>query len=615
MAAHLDDTVGAVLELHRELSEGVELGELGQAAVRHVARMMRGTAALWVVEADGQVAATAMAHPEPAVDRSLAQITGGRVSGPHRLVRSVMESGEQTRMSSSELEEASALMEPTYRRWFQQHPPRELVLQPLRMSGRSIGLLGVARDADQAPLDPGEHAFLVQIAQIVSVSLQTQLLAQAQEALLQQSRRNEERLDVLAHTDDLTGLPNRRGFVRALGELEQPLQAPVGLALLDLDDFKDVNDAFGHAAGDELLRAFSLRMSAALRPGALLARMGGDEFALLVRAPDRTSLDEELRQALRACPASLTVEDLDVPVRASVGVASRDRGDRVVLSDVLREADVAMYRAKRIGCGTVRFDPRVDTAALTRLHEADLLRRAVADRELTVHYQLLVPTAGGLATERAEALVRWPTPDGLRGPSSFLPLAHELGLMDQLTDLVLDLVVEQITAWRRTDREVSVAVNVPAQVLARPTLPEDVVRRLDQAGLPRDRLTIEVTENEIIDGRVRAAVARCRDLGLGVAIDDFGMGYSALSYLLDVPATELKIDRGLVGRVNAQPARRVLVEHCVALAHSLGVRVVAEGVETEAEASILREIGADWLQGFHLHRPGPAQDLPQPLSR
>ena len=212
-----------------------------------------------------------------------------------------------------------------------------------------------------------------------------------------------------------------------------------------------------------------------------------------------------------------------------------------------------------------------------------------------------------------------------RGRASELRAAHEglalatlaavalhaavLLLDPWLQPSVADLVVTQLVAWQEAGRRTSVAVNVPARSLGRPGFADDLGAQLRGAGLPQGVLTLEVTENELIDDAAREAVRACRERGLAVAIDDFGMGYSALGYLLDVPATELKIDRSLVARVHEQPARRVLVAHCVSLAHALGVQVVAEGVETAEEQQALVELGADWVQGFHLHRPCAPEDL------
>ncbi len=603
------DDLAAVLEMHRRLSEGASLDVLGPLAVEHVAHLMRGTAALWVEQADGRVEPVAMGHPDPDVDAALRELTRGGIAGPHLFVRSLMRSGELRRMSAAEMAAASQLMEPTYRRWFSAHPISEMVIQPLSWGGRQIGALGVARDAGEPPLDESELTLLGSVAQLLAVALQTRMVAASQEQHLRQVRANEQHLDVLAHTDDLTGLLNRRGFLRAVAALEEPLRDEVGVALLDLDDFKDVNDGFGHAAGDGFLMSFASHLVQALPVDAVVARMGGDEFAVLLRPTTGAPLPDAFREALAACPLTVTVADVEVPVRVSAGVSTQAHGDVASGSDLLREADVAMYRAKRQRLGLAVFTPDTDDAARSRLREASLLRQAIADRELTVHLQRQVPLQEDDGPERYEVLVRWPAADGIRLPGEFLQLAHDIGLLDALTDLVVDLSVEQLAHWARTGRRARLAVNLPATSLVRPGFVDGLAARLSVLGLPAAALVLELTESDLVDDGARPMVAYARSRGLGVSIDDFGTGWSALAYLLDVPASELKIDLLLVQGVHADLQRRLLVDHCVRLAHSLGIEVVAEGVEDERDLAVLRELGVDWVQGFLLHRPCAADQL------
>ena len=383
--------------------------------------------------------------------------------------------------------------------------------------------------------------------------------------------------------------------------------------MLDLDDFKAVNDSFGHATGDALLMSCAASLEAALPPGAVAARTGGDEFAVLVLGESAEVVRGQVHALGDAAPRSVRILGVEVPLKISAGLAVCAPGEAFDPASALQHADVAMYRVKRStgGGGTIRlaeYDRSTDAAALRRLPDAARLRTGIAVGELVLHYQRFVATREG-GREHVEALVRWSRDGELLLPGDFLPLATEIGAMPEVTEAVLDAAVAQLVLWWAAGREVTVAVNVPATALTSTRFVDGVLERLRGAGLPVDALAVEVTETELVQSDAREAVLHAREAGLSVAVDDFGTGYSSLAYLVDVPFSVVKLDRALVRGLDADPVRRVLVRHCVRFCHELGLQVVAEGVEQQAERDVLTTLGVDWLQGFHLHRPAPAGEL------
>ncbi|MEI4270362.1 bifunctional diguanylate cyclase/phosphodiesterase [Klenkia sp. LSe6-5] len=413
-----------------------------------------------------------------------------------------------------------------------------------------------------------------------------------------------------ARTDELTGLPNRRA-VRA--RLVRDEGAPRLLALLDLDNFKDVNDALGHDAGDRLLRAVAERLAGALEPGDLLGRLAGDEF-VVVAAPPAGQTPAGRAGTLTADLAAALADPVDgdgfvVHVQASIGIAL-DAGGRAG-GDLLAEADVAMYRAKRTRGRAVVFDEglRSDTAGLLGLVED--LRRAVREDQLVLHYQPQVALDSGLVVG-VEALVRWRHPvRGLVPPGDFLQVAEEHGLMPEVTSWVLDRAVEQVGRWWATGHRVRVSVNLSAADLVDAGLPGRVTGLLAAAGVPPQALVLEVTETAVMvdPARSAAVLRRVAAAGVGVSLDDFGTGWSSLTYLRDLPATELKLDRSFTQGLLTDPRAAAIVASTVGLAHDLGLRVVAEGVEDLATFHELAAVRCDESQGFLHGAAVPAAEL------
>jgi diguanylate cyclase (GGDEF)-like protein len=419
--------------------------------------------------------------------------------------------------------------------------------------------------------------------------------------------------------DALTGLPNRELFADRVGQAirtaDRELQ-PAALLLLDLDRFKDVNDTLGHHHGDQLLCEVGARLQGALRQVDTVARLGGDEFGVLVpgvTAEGAAAVAEKLRTALHA---PLILDGVMLDLDASIGIAVYpDHGNDP--AELLQHADVAMYAAKHAHAGFIVYDPGVDQHSPRRLALLGGLRRALERDELVLHYQPKADLHTGQILG-AEALVRWQHPDhGLLGPDEFIPLAERTGLIHPLTRWVLDAALRQAAAWRSAGHPLSVAVNVSTRCLLDPSFPDEVADRLHAWQVPAESLVLEVTESAVMADPARAldVLGRLHALGVGLAVDDFGTGYSSMAYLKALPVDELKVDRSFVGQMADSSSDAVIVRSTIDLGHNLGLRVVAEGVESQDTWQELEALGCDTAQGYYLGHPMPATDLERWLTR
>jgi diguanylate cyclase (GGDEF)-like protein len=386
----------------------------------------------------------------------------------------------------------------------------------------------------------------------------------------------------------------------------------IALLLVDLDRFKDVNDALGHGAGDRLLAAVGARLNSVLRPDQLLARLGGDEFAVVLPGVERAGAEQVGAAVRDALVRPFEIDGTRLHISASVGVATAcpPRDDP---TDLLRQADVAMYRAKRGRAGLAVYDPLLDHQGPERLRRIDELRSALDQGQLEVHLQPQVDLRGG-QTVGVEALARWRHPhDGVLLPEDFLPLAAATGLMRPVARLVLDQALAACLTWWAEGHRVPVSVNLTAEDLAGHGVRELVDETLRRYALPGSALHVEITEDALLTERTRVAelLARWRADGVAVSIDDYGTGYSSLAYLRELPIDEIKLDQVFIADLSRRTTATI-VRHTVAMAHGLRLRVVAEGIEDEATARTLAEMGCDTGQGLYF---GPAMSPEDFLTR
>ncbi|WP_448607791.1 putative bifunctional diguanylate cyclase/phosphodiesterase [Geodermatophilus sp. URMC 60] len=426
-----------------------------------------------------------------------------------------------------------------------------------------------------------------------------------------------------ALTDELTGRANRRAVLRRVEDVCRE-GIPLVFALLDLDKFKEVNDGLGHAAGDDLLRLVANRLQPVLRTGDMLGRLGGDEFAVVAVLDAGTDPEQAAESLGRRLGERLArpfhVGGMSVHVAASIGLALRtgttdDESGTAQL--LLQQADAAMYSAKRSGTTLAVYDAARHGDGSGHLALVEDLREGLRTGQLVLHHQPQVDVATG-RTVGVETLVRWAHPDrGLLGPAEFLPLAEVHGLMGPLTEEVLRQAVAQAAAWRGAGRRLRMSVNLSASNLLDIHLPARVAALLRDAGLPAGDLVLEVTESVLISDPERslAVVGRLADLGVTVSIDDFGTGYSSLSYLRELPVAELKLDRSFTAGLLTDPRTEAIVASTIGLAHRLGLRVVAEGVEQAATLTRLAALGCDESQGYLHSPPLPADRLEAWLDR
>jgi len=421
-------------------------------------------------------------------------------------------------------------------------------------------------------------------------------------------------LRTLAATDDLTGLPNRRAlYAEARARFGQERPSGQALLLLDLDRFKEVNDSLGHQAGDRLLVDVGARLRARLREGDLLARLGGDEFAILLEGASRGEALAVAASLRAALVEPFQLDDIALHSSTSIGIALfPEHGDD--LSSLLRKADIALYQAKVTRDRHLVYQgdtsaEGVDTS--TRLRRVAELRTALAEHQFRLHFQPKVDLLGGRVVG-VEALVRWDHPErGLLLPAVFLALVEQSGLMRAMTQEVLLLAIDQAARWRTAGTPLTVAVNLSPSCLADDELPDQILAMLAARGVPAQTLQLEITEEVLMTDRERARgiLTRLRAHGVQVAVDDFGAGYSSLAYLRDLPIDELKLDRAFVLPMSTDPRAAALVASTIDLAHSLELRIVAEGVEDRETCRELARLGCDQAQGFHISRPVPAAEL------
>ena len=414
--------------------------------------------------------------------------------------------------------------------------------------------------------------------------------------------------------DDLTGLANRRMFQRRLTAATEAAGRSgekVAVLLIDLDRFKDVNDSLGHHVGDDLLRTVARRLTGVLRGDETVARLGGDEFSIIVTGTAEIDAATAVAtRVLEELERPVMLEGMWLDVGASIGVAVfPEHGEAP--SELLRAADIAMYQAKESGGGDhAVFDPDRDHDA-GRLALAGDVRSAIERDEIEVHYQPRFDSATGRLTS-LEALVRWRHPThGLLGPPAFLPSIERSALITPLTEFVLTRALRDASAWLRHTPSLSIAVNLSARLLHSDGLVEMVADALSDADVPAERLELEITETMLMANpdRARELLDQLSELGVRIAVDDFGVGHASLSYLTNLPVSILKIDRSFIGRMGRSDRDRAVVAAIVDLSERLGMVSVAEGIEHQETLVHLTSLGCDEVQGFLMAKPVPAGDV------
>jgi diguanylate cyclase (GGDEF)-like protein len=464
---------------------------------------------------------------------------------------------------------------------------------------------------------------------LAGVALGTAALAR-QFLLLFENRQLLAAVTDMALRDPLTGLANRALFADRLAhamQLRERTGAPVAVLLADLDDFKLVNDSMGHPVGDELLRSVGQRIQNTIRPGDTVARIGGDEFAILVE--DAPAIAEQIvERVVRSFDEPFELAGRVVYMGPSIGLATAVGNADVSADELFKRADLAMYSAKRAHVGARSFTPdmRQDATEMNlpsqqektgrrggvvRIQFLGDLRRAIDERELDLVYQPKIDLATGKAVG-VEALIRWPHPEfGLLEPADFLPLVRENGLMEAVTDLVLERAIEDAASWQESASHLPVAINLSAPSLNDESLPARVLSGLARHGMSPVSLTVEITEDLLLASvvRARSVLDQLRASGIRVAIDDFGSGYAAMTYLHELPIDELKLDRQFVAPILHDERAAAIVRSVIELAHQFGLTSVAEGVEDKATADLLRSFGCGFAQGHYFSMPVPAEAI------
>ena len=415
----------------------------------------------------------------------------------------------------------------------------------------------------------------------------------------------------LAMFDHLTGLPNRLLF---FDRVTQAISAAgregsgVGVLLLDLHRFKEVNDTLGHERGDELLRQVGPRLQGVLRASDSVARLGGDEFGIALAGLNTLSEGEDVARKLTdALDTPFVLDGIDIALGGSIGIARYpDHGDDP--DQLLRRAEVAMYVAKTARAPYESYSLEQDTYSTDRLALVAELRRAIDEADLALAYQPMIDLERGMIIG-VEALLRWShASQGPIGPDVFIPLAEHSGLIGRITTYVLEAAATQAQAWREAGLDLTVSVNLSVRDLQRPGLAAAIGATLERHELPAARLQLEITEGSVMDQpeRALATLQELAGVGVGLSVDDFGTGYSSLAYLQRLPVNELKIDRSFVLGLAGNSSDGEIVRSTVGLGHNLGLSIVAEGVEDERSLAFLRDVGCDIAQGFFIARPMPA---------
>ena len=478
-------------------------------------------------------------------------------------------------------------------------------------NGSAIPVLMITALEDNSSV---ERAFAAGASDYIPKPIHFAVLSQRVRRIIE-ANQAEKRIRHLAYNDLLTGLPNRALFMDQLAQRIEAARAAgesVALLFLDLDRFKNVNDTLGHDVGDRLLVAVAQRIRRSVRNADCVARLGGDEFTVVLAEVSGPNAPVAAAQNIcRALSAPFQIDGHDIFVSTSVGISMYPQ-DATDVGTLLKHADTAMYRAKKTNSGFQFFEASMEHSISEHVRMENDLRRAIERQELEVYYQPQARVDSGRIIG-AEALVRWHHPTrGMVSPAEFIPLAEETGQIVAIGEWVLRTACAQLQAWTQSGMQgLRVAVNVSVKQLLQKNFAHSVEQALADTGLPPQQLELEITESTLMENAqdTLEALHRLRGLGVRLSIDDFGTGYSSLSYLKRFPVDIIKIDRSFVSEVPHDADGAAIVTGIIALAHSLRLEVIAEGVETAAQLQFLREQSCDILQGYYLSQPVPAEQF------
>jgi diguanylate cyclase (GGDEF)-like protein len=535
------------------------------------------------------------------------------LDGDRRPVRTVWNDNSECVMWQRIIEGGEALLVPrndrndeALREQLERLSMRDMIAAPLMFDGRIAGMIVVAnRFHETDTFGPDDLRLFQTLANHASVSLQNG-------RLVDELRYEAAEREYQALHDSLTGLPNRQYFSENLEEAIEEARStgePVAVLLLDLDRFKEVNDTLGHPSGDRLLREVAARLLGDVRDSDTVARLGGDEFALLlpgVAGPDVARAKAE--DLLAGVAKPYAIDGLTLEVDGSIGIALYPHHGHDAAT-LMQRADVAMYAAKETHTGCQVYSPGRDHNSAERLALAAELREAITNQGLEVHFQPFVDLSTG-AVRGAEALVRWKHPTrGMLPPDEFIPIAEHTGLIRPLTMFVLVAALRRRRAWADEGHDLSISVNVSMRDLVDANLPQKVSEILALAGTPAEDLTLEITESQLMSDpeRCSGVLRELHELGVKIAIDDFGTGFSSLVSLRSLPVDQIKVDKSFVLHMATNDNDDAIVRSTVDLGRSLGLRVVAEGVENEVTVQRLQKYGCHDMQGYFLSRPLPAE--------
>ncbi len=423
----------------------------------------------------------------------------------------------------------------------------------------------------------------------------------------------------LAYADTLTGLPNRAMFNDRLGQavhFGMRAGSPFTVLMMDLDRFKYINDVLGHEAGDQVLQEVAQRLRSVLRDSDTVARLGGDEFALLLATGNPERVLTAVHKILHVLEEPVILRNQPVDIGGSIGIASfPEHGEEA--STLLRHADIAMYAAKRANSGFAFYDSECDAHQQEHLSLLGDLRRAVECDELEIYFQPKI-TLEQSNIIAVETLMRWQHPErGLVPPADFIPFAEHTGAIRLITGWLIENALAQCGRWYKQKMPIKISLNISARDLLNPELPNIMRQALDKNGVPAHMVCLEITESALMEDPVKAhnTVTLLHEMGLELSIDDYGTGYSSLAYVKNLPVNELKIDREFVKNMVGSAEDIAIVRSTIELGHNLGLKVVAEGIESEQELAMLKEFGCDEAQGFVISEALTADDLEKWLHK